>query len=70
MENLAVEKDASEEDLRVDEEVRGDIPSSSSKMDPLFTREENDVEAAKTLKSFRMEVKCRSSNAKAGDLQG
>jgi|AntRauTorckE5430_2_1112549.scaffolds.fasta_scaffold02870_4 hypothetical protein len=62
MENLAEQEHLSGEEIRVQEEVRGVIPSSSCRMDPLFTRQENSLEAAKTLKSLRTIVKCRSNN--------
>mmetsp|Transcript_1315 Transcript_1315/g.2048 ORF Transcript_1315/g.2048 Transcript_1315/m.2048 type:complete len:1143 (+) Transcript_1315:61-3489(+) len=70
MENLAEQEDLSGEEIRVQEEVRGVIPSSSCRMDPLFTRKENSLEAAKTLKSLRTIVKCRSSNVKPGSGEG
>lgn len=65
MENLAEQEELSGEEIRVQEEVRGNLPSSSCRMDPLFTRRENGLEAAKTLKSLRTVVKCRSSESKA-----
>jgi hypothetical protein len=64
MENLAEQENASGESIQVHEEVWGVIPSSSCKLDPLFTRTENSVEAAKTLKSLRTIVKCRSNVVK------
>jgi Exocyst complex component Sec10. len=64
MENLADQENASGETIQVHEEVWGVIPSSSCKLDPLFTRKENSVEAAKALKSLRTIVKCRSNVAK------
>ena len=70
MENLAEQEDLSGEEIRVHEEIRGVIPSSSCRMDPLFTRPENSLEAAKTLKSLRMIVKCRSSNNGGGAVGG
>mmetsp|Transcript_5469 Transcript_5469/g.10413 ORF Transcript_5469/g.10413 Transcript_5469/m.10413 type:complete len:1197 (-) Transcript_5469:243-3833(-) len=64
MENLAEQEKTSGETIQVHEEVWGVIPSSSCKLDPLFTRKENSLEAAKTLKSLRTIVKCRSNVAK------
>ncbi len=62
MENLAEQEELSGEEIRVNEEVRGIIPSSSCRMDPLFTKPEYSLEAAKALKSLRMVVRCRSSS--------
>ena len=63
MENLAEQEGLSGTDIEVKEEVRGVINSSSCQMDPLFTRIENSLEAAKTLKSLRMVCRCRSGTA-------
>mmetsp|Transcript_51844 Transcript_51844/g.155588 ORF Transcript_51844/g.155588 Transcript_51844/m.155588 type:complete len:1193 (-) Transcript_51844:49-3627(-) len=63
MENLAEQEEASGEEIRVKEEVRGIIPSSSCRMDPLFTRPENSLEAARALKSLRTVVKSRGNSA-------
>lgn len=65
MENLAEQENSSGEEIQIHEEVWGVIPSSSCKLDPLFTRKENSLEAAKTLKSLRTVVKCRSSSTKS-----
>lgn len=73
MENLAEQEDRSGEEIRVNEEVRGIIPSSSCRMDPLFTRPEYSLEAAKALKSMRMVVRCRSTSNRsniASDIGG
>jgi hypothetical protein len=69
MENLAEQEMQSGEEIRVHEEVRGIIPSNSCRMDPLFTRPENSLEAAKTLRSLRMIVKCRSSSASSSPAE-
>ncbi len=61
MENLAEQEILSKDQIRVSEEVQGLIPSSSCRMDPLFTRPENSIEAARTLKNLRMVVRCRST---------
>eukprot|EP00804_Cyclotella_cryptica_P030059 CCRYP_016967-RA/>CCRYP_016967-RA protein AED:0.05 eAED:0.05 QI:63/1/1/1/1/1/6/2268/1120 len=63
MENLAEQEELSGEVLQVNEEVRGVIPSSSCRMDPLFTRSENSLEAARALKALRTVVKSRGSSA-------
>ena len=63
METLAGQEEASGEALRVNEEVRGVIPSSSCRMDQLFTRPENSLEAARELKALRMVVKSRGNSA-------
>ncbi len=63
MENLAEQEELSKEEIRVSDEVKGNIPSSSCRMDPLFTRPENSLEAAMTLKSLRMVVRCRSTSS-------
>jgi hypothetical protein len=63
MENLAEHEELSGEALRVEEEMRGFIPSSSCRMDPLFTRPENSLEAARALKALRTVVKSRGNSA-------
>eukprot|EP00579_Thalassiosira_antarctica_P010408 CAMPEP_0201923060 /NCGR_PEP_ID=MMETSP0903-20130614/10915_1 /ASSEMBLY_ACC=CAM_ASM_000552 /TAXON_ID=420261 /ORGANISM="Thalassiosira antarctica, Strain CCMP982" /LENGTH=1141 /DNA_ID=CAMNT_0048460305 /DNA_START=90 /DNA_END=3515 /DNA_ORIENTATION=+ len=63
MENLAEQEELSGEALQVNEEVRGAIPSSSCRMDPLFTRSENSLEAARALKALRTVVKSRGNSA-------
>jgi len=63
MENLAEQEELSGEALQVNEEVRGVIPSSSCRMDPLFTRPENSLEAARALKALRTVVKSRGNSA-------
>jgi hypothetical protein len=54
--------------IQVEEEVLGRIPSSACRMDPLFTRPERSLEAAKCLKSLRMICKCHSGNIQPRDL--
>lgn len=63
METLAEQEEMSGEIINVNEEVRGAIPSSQSRMDPLFTRPENSLEAARALKSLRTVVKSRGNSA-------
>lgn len=62
MENLAEQERLSGDEIPVSHEVRGVINASSCRMDPLFTRSENSLEAARTLKSLRMICKCRSGS--------
>ena len=68
MENLAEQEELSGEALQVDEEVHGRSPSSSCRMDPLFTRSENSLEAARALKALRTVVKSRGNSASGGLL--
>ena len=63
IENLTEQEQISGEPLQVEEEVRGLIASSSCRMDPLFTRSENSLEAAKSLKALRTVVKSRGNSA-------
>jgi len=63
MENLAEQEELSGDALQVNEEVRGAIPSSSCRMDPLFTRPENSLEAARALKALRTVMKSRGNSA-------
>ena len=63
MENLAEQEELSGEELQVNEEIRGVIPSSSCRMDPLFTVQENSLEAARALKALRTVVKSRGNSA-------
>lgn len=63
IENLTEQEQISGDPLQVDEEVRGLIASSSCRMDPLFTRPENSLEAAKSLKALRTVVKSRGNSA-------
>lgn len=63
MESLAEQEELSGEALQVNEEVRGAIPSSSCRMDPLFTRSESSLEGAQALKALRTVVKSRGNSA-------
>lgn len=69
MENLAEQERLSGDEIPVSHEVRGVINASSCRMDPLFTRSENSLEAARTLKSLRMICKCRSGSG-SGTVSG
>ena len=63
MENLAEMEDASGEELQVNEEIRGAIPFSACRIDPLFTRPEASLDASKVLKALRTVVKSRGNSA-------
>lgn len=63
MENLAEQEESSNEALDVNGEIRGVTPSSSCRMDPLFTLPENSLEAARALKALRTVVKSRGNSA-------
>lgn len=63
MENLAEQEAVTGEAMKVDEEVRGVIPLASCRMDPLFTRPESSLEAAKALKQLRAVVRSRGSSS-------
>ena len=62
MESLAEQEAMSGEELKVQEEVRGVIPLTSCRMDPLFIRPEKSLEAARALKQLRNVVRCRAGN--------
>lgn len=65
LESLAEQEALSGDELRVQEEVRGVIPLTSCRMDPLFTRPENSLEAARALKQLRQVVRSRGNAATA-----
>lgn len=70
MESLAEQESMSGETLKVREEVRGSIPLTSCRMDPLFTRPENSIEASRALKQLRQVVKSRGNAASANMQTG
>jgi hypothetical protein len=70
MESLAEQEAMSGEPLKVQEEVRGTVPLASCRMDPLFTRKENSLEASRTLKQLRQVVKSRGNAASANMQTG
>lgn len=70
MESLAEQENMSGETLKVREEVRGSIPLTSCRMDPLFTRPENSIEASRALKQLRQVVKSRGNAASANMQTG
>ena len=63
MDNLAEHEELSGETLQVNDEVRGITPSSTYRMNPLFTQPENSPEAARALKALRTVFKSRENSA-------
>lgn len=70
MENLAEQESVSGDSLKVREEIRGTIPLASCRMDPLFTRKENNLEASRALRQLRQVVKSRGNAASANMQTG
>ena len=70
MESLAEQENMSGEPLKVQEEVRGVVPLTSCRMDPLFTRSENSIEASRALRQLRQVVKSRGNAASANMQTG
>lgn len=70
MESLAEQENMSGEPLKVQEEVRGSVPLTSCRMDPLFTRPENSLEASRALRQLRQVVKSRGNAATANMQTG
>ncbi|KAG7343237.1 exocyst complex component Sec10 [Nitzschia inconspicua] len=70
MESLAEQETHSGEPLKVREEIRGTIPLASCRMDPLFTRKENSLEASRALRQLRQVVKSRGNAASANMQTG
>ena len=65
MESLAEQEALSGDPLKVQEEVRGVVPLTSCRMDPLFTKPEHSLEASRALRQLRQVVRSRG-NANAG----
>lgn len=65
LETLAEQEARTGEPIRVDLEVRGGIQPASCRMDPLYVRPEQSLEAAKALKQLRAVVRSRG-NATSG----
>jgi len=70
MESLAEQESMSGETLKVKEEVRGSVPLTSCRMDPLFTRPENSIDASRALRQLRQVVKSRGNAASANMQTG
>jgi hypothetical protein len=71
LETLAEHEANSNQIIPVAEEVSGIIPPNAAKLDPLFTRPENSLEASKSLKQLRAVIRSRSNNSNnnnAGNL--
>lgn len=67
MEGLAEQEALSGEPLKVQEEIRGAISLNSCRMDPLFTKPENSLEASRALRQLRQVVRSRG-NASGGSV--
>ena len=65
LETLAEQEARTGETLKVEEEVRGVIPQASCRMDPLFVRPEQSLEAARALKQLRAVVRSRGNATSA-----
>lgn len=70
MESLAEQEANLGERLQVEEEVRGLIPASSCRLDPLFTQPEQSLEASRALKQLRQVVRSRGNAATANTNTG
>eukprot|EP00536_Pseudo-nitzschia_multiseries_P012374 jgi/Psemu1/260517/estExt_Genewise1Plus.C_4690014 len=70
MESLAEQENLSGEPLKVREEVRGSVPLTSCRMDPLFTIPANSIDASRTLRQLRQVVKSRGNAASANMQTG
>ena len=68
LETLAEQEARTGEPIRVEEEVRGNIQPTSCRMDQLFVRPEQSLEAARALKQLRAVVRSRG-NATTGTSQ-
>ena len=66
LENLAEQEKNSGSLIDVEAEVRGLVPSIKCKMDPLFIKPENSLEAAKALQQLRAVVRSRGNAAATG----
>ena len=66
LETLAEQEQNSGEEIAVEGEVLGEIPLSECQMDPLYTRPDNSLEAAKALKQLRSVIRARGNAASGG----
>jgi hypothetical protein len=69
MESTAEQEALSGQELKVQEEVRGVVPLTSCRMDPLFTQRENSLEAARSLKQLRQVVRSQKGNVSTGQWE-
>lgn len=65
LEGLAEQEAVSGVPLKVQEEVRGVVPQTSCRMDPLYTKPEFSLEAARALRQLRQVVRSRGNAASA-----
>lgn len=66
MESLAEQEVASGEPIPVEVEMNGGIPPNACRLDHLFTKRENSLEASKALKQLRAVVRSRGNAAASG----
>jgi len=72
LETLAEQEIRSGDPIKVEEEVRGNIDPNACRMDPLFVRPEQSLEAARALKQLRAVVRSRgnATGASSNQTQG
>jgi hypothetical protein len=68
LENLAEQEQSTGTMIAVEEEIEGLIPPNSARLDHLFTKPENSLEAAKALKQLRAVARSRGSNSGMGSM--
>jgi Exocyst complex component Sec10 len=68
LESLAEQEQNSGALIPVEEEIEGLIPPNSARLDHLFTKPENSLEAAKALKQLRAVARARGNNGGAGGM--
>lgn len=66
LESLAEQEQNSGEEIAVEGEVLGEVPFAECQMDPLFTKPDNSLEAAKALKQLRSVIRARGNAAAGG----
>jgi hypothetical protein len=70
LENLAEQESTSGQLINVEEEIHGIIPGNACRMDPLFTKPENSLDASMALKQLRAVVRSRGNAAATGSAGG
>lgn len=68
LENLAEQEMATGQEIPVVQEMQGLIPPNASRLDLLFTKPENSLEAAKALKQLRAVVRARGGSTGGSSL--
>jgi Exocyst complex component Sec10 len=68
LESLAEQEQNSGALIPVEEEIEGLIPPNSARLDHLFTKPENSLEAAKALKQLRAVARARGNNSGTGGM--